>query len=120
MTYKNTVVLAGGLELTAKANARAFECVGNRVINARDLDYALAASKLFELRALVLDTEHMEMCHIEKKIRRQGGRTGGPPPFTDDDRERLKESLERVVMKALNATGKTLNAKFEVKDWAEE
>lgn len=43
----------------------------------------------------------MEIRHVEKKIRRQGGRTGGPPPFDNDDREHFVYSLERVVEKAL-------------------
>lgn len=43
----------------------------------------------------------MEMRHIEKKLRRLGGRTTGPPPFTEDDREHFAASLERVVEKAL-------------------
>jgi uncharacterized protein YaiI (UPF0178 family) len=42
----------------------------------------------------------MEMRHIEKKIRRRGGRTKGPAPFTDDDRKHFVECLERVVKKA--------------------
>lgn len=43
----------------------------------------------------------MEMRHIEKKIRRQGGRTKGPAPFSGEDREYFISSLERLVRKAL-------------------
>lgn len=42
----------------------------------------------------------MEMRHIEKKIRRQGGRTKGPSAFTDEDREHFIYSCERVIRKA--------------------
>jgi uncharacterized protein YaiI (UPF0178 family) len=35
--------------------------------------------------------------HAEQKHRRSGGRTGGPSPFTDEDREHFVESLERVL-----------------------
>ncbi len=43
----------------------------------------------------------MEMRHIEKKIRRQGGRTKGPAPFTNDDRDHFTETLERMVRTAM-------------------
>lgn len=39
----------------------------------------------------------MEIRHAEQRHRRQGGRTGGPKPFTDEDRERFVESLERLL-----------------------
>lgn len=42
----------------------------------------------------------MEIRHQEKKIRRSGGRTGGPAPFTDDDRERFSCALERLIEEA--------------------
>jgi len=35
--------------------------------------------------------------HAEAKLRRQGGRHGGPPKFTDEDREHFSEQLERVI-----------------------
>ncbi|MHB1135508.1 MAG: YaiI/YqxD family protein [Coriobacteriia bacterium] len=35
--------------------------------------------------------------HAEAKLRRQGGRHGGPPKFTDEDREHFIEQLERVL-----------------------
>ncbi len=34
--------------------------------------------------------------HAEQKHRREGGRTGGPTPFVEEDRERFRESLERL------------------------
>lgn len=35
--------------------------------------------------------------HAEAKLRRQGGRHGGPPKFTDEDREHFVEQLERLI-----------------------
>ena len=39
----------------------------------------------------------MEVRHAEKKVRRAGGRTGGPSKFTDEDREHFIEQLERLI-----------------------
>jgi len=38
--------------------------------------------------------------HAEQRHRRAGGRTGGPPRFEDEDRERFTEVLERVLREA--------------------
>ena len=35
--------------------------------------------------------------HEEKKVRRAGGRTKGPDPFTDEDRARFTRNLERLL-----------------------
>ena len=35
--------------------------------------------------------------HEEKKVRRAGGRTRGPAAFTNDDRERFKRNLARLL-----------------------
>lgn len=35
--------------------------------------------------------------HEEKKVRRAGGRTKGPAPFTDEDRERFRRNLDRLL-----------------------
>lgn len=35
--------------------------------------------------------------HAEAKLRRQGGRHGGPPKFTGEDREHFVEQLERLI-----------------------
>jgi len=43
-----------------------------------------------------IDVE-MEVRHAEARHRRSGGRTGGPSPFTDEDREHFVESLERLI-----------------------
>ena len=38
--------------------------------------------------------------HEEKKVRRAGGRTGGPAAFEDEDRERFSRNLRRLVCEA--------------------
>jgi len=38
--------------------------------------------------------------HEEKKLRRAGGRHGGPRPFTDEDREHFSEVVERMLRQA--------------------
>lgn len=43
-----------------------------------------------------IDAE-LELRHAEKRHRRQGGRTGGPSAFTEDDREHFVHSLERLL-----------------------
>ncbi len=43
-----------------------------------------------------IDAE-MELRHAEAKHRRGGGRTGGPRPFTDEDREHFEFSLRRLI-----------------------
>ena len=35
--------------------------------------------------------------HAEAKLRRSGGRHGGPSPFTDEDREHFRDRLEWLV-----------------------
>ncbi|MBF4509722.1 MAG: YaiI/YqxD family protein [Aeromicrobium sp.] len=35
--------------------------------------------------------------HAESRLRRAGGRHGGPPKFTDEDREHFVEQLERLL-----------------------
>jgi len=39
--------------------------------------------------------------HDEKKLRRAGGRHGGPPPFTDEDREHFSAVLGRILRETL-------------------
>lgn len=43
-----------------------------------------------------IDAE-LELRHAEKRHRRQGGRTGGPAPFSEENREHFVESLERLL-----------------------
>lgn len=38
--------------------------------------------------------------HEEKKVRRAGGRTKGPAAFTEDDRERFRANLARLLREA--------------------
>lgn len=42
----------------------------------------------------------MEIRHVEKKVRRQGGRTKGPAAFEDEDRERFSANLQRLIDEA--------------------
>lgn len=50
-----------------------------------------------------IDSE-LEMRHIEKKVRRQGGRTKGPSALTEEDREYFTDNLERLVVQAKDGT----------------
>lgn len=47
-------------------------------------------------RLATIDAE-LAVRHAEAKLRRSGGRHGGPPKFTDEDREHFVEQLERVL-----------------------
>ena len=40
---------------------------------------------------------HLSIHHEEKRVRRVGGRTKGPDPFTDEDRSRFVHNLERLL-----------------------
>jgi uncharacterized protein YaiI (UPF0178 family) len=53
-------------------------------------------------RIFYLATIDMELMvrHEEAKLRRSGGRHGGPRPFTDEDREHFVDSLERLLREA--------------------
>ncbi|MCE5190582.1 MAG: YaiI/YqxD family protein [Actinomycetia bacterium] len=50
--------------------------------------------RIFHLATI--DAE-MEVRHAEQKLRRSGGRTGGPPRFTEEDREHFAEQLEWLL-----------------------
>jgi uncharacterized protein YaiI (UPF0178 family) len=50
-------------------------------------------------RPETIDAE-MALRWAEKEHRRAGGRTRGPDPFTDDDRERFAAALERLLDEA--------------------
>ena len=50
-----------------------------------------------------IDAE-MDLRHAEAKHRRGGGRTRGPAPFTEDDREHFQQSISRM----LDSTGDAL------------
>jgi uncharacterized protein YaiI (UPF0178 family) len=44
----------------------------------------------------------MEVRHAEQRVRRAGGRTRGPAPFTDEDREHFGEQLTRMLEKGVS------------------
>ncbi len=50
--------------------------------------------------SLTIELE-MEVRHAEQRLRRAGGRTRGPSPFVDEDRDHFRESLRRVLREAL-------------------
>ncbi|MBE0475620.1 MAG: YaiI/YqxD family protein [Coriobacteriia bacterium] len=50
--------------------------------------------------AATIDAE-MAVRHAEQRHRRAGGRTRGPAAFEDEDRERFRGALERVLREAL-------------------
>jgi hypothetical protein len=49
-----------------------------------------------------IDAE-MHVRHEEKKLRRAGGRHGGPRAFTDEDREHFSDAIERLLREARGA-----------------
>ena len=67
---------------------------GARAIGVRGRVYTLATIDL-----------DLHIRHEEKKVRRQGGRTGGPAPFEDDDRKRFAANLRRLVEESLREEG---------------
>jgi len=75
------VVVTGDTGLAAMALGRGCRAIGFR-------------GRLFSL--LTIDAE-MEVRHAEQRHRRAGGRTRGPAPFTDEDREHFREALERLL-----------------------
>jgi uncharacterized protein YaiI (UPF0178 family) len=44
----------------------------------------------------------MQIRHVEKKVRRQGGRTKGPAAFTEDDKERFIATMQSIINHALS------------------
>jgi uncharacterized protein YaiI (UPF0178 family) len=75
------VVVTGDIGLAAMALGR-----GCRALNPRGRQY-LAAT---------IDVE-LAVRHAEQRYRRAGGRTTGPAPFLDEDRERFRDSLARLL-----------------------
>lgn len=49
-----------------------------------------------EFRPETIDTALL-IRHEEKRVRRGGGRTKGPAPMTEDDRERFAAALKRIL-----------------------
>ncbi|GAA6489106.1 YaiI/YqxD family protein [Gordonibacter urolithinfaciens] len=79
------IVVTQDIGLAAMALGR-----GARAIGVRGRVYTLATIDL-----------DLHIRHEEKKVRRQGGRTRGPAPFEDDDRERFMANLRRLVGESL-------------------
>ncbi|OFW59183.1 MAG: hypothetical protein A2133_00285 [Actinobacteria bacterium RBG_16_64_13] len=75
------VVVTGDLGLASMALAR-----GSHVLSPRGRQYLPAT----------IDAE-MAIRHAEQQHRRAGGRTKGPTPFLDEDRQRFRESLARLL-----------------------
>ena len=63
-------------------------------------------------QAATIDAE-LALRHAEQRHRRAGGRTGGPTPFQDEDRERFRKSLERLLAEAKSSTALSLPAESE-------
>ena len=79
------IVVTQDIGLAAMALGRGARAIGVR-------------GRVFTLATIDLD---MHIRHEEKKVRRQGGRTRGPAPFEDDDRERFAANLRRLVGESL-------------------
>lgn len=47
--------------------------------------------------------------HEEKKVRRQGGRTKGPAPFTNEDRKRFERNLSQLAHEAKQPQSKSID-----------
>jgi uncharacterized protein len=81
------VVVTNDTGLAAMALSR-----GCRVLGPRGREYS----------AFTVDAE-LAVRHAEQRHRRAGGRTAGPTPFQEEDRERFRESLERVLKETRDA-----------------
>ncbi len=77
------VVVTGDIGLAAMALSR-----GSHALSPRGREYLPA----------IIDAE-LAVRHAEQRHRRAGGRTAGPTPFEDEDRERFRESLQRLLTK---------------------
>jgi hypothetical protein len=75
------IVVTGDIGLAAMVLGR-----GARALSPRGRQYLSAT----------IDLE-LAVRHAEQKHRRKGGRTQGPSPFQDEDRERFLEALERLL-----------------------
>ncbi|NTU88503.1 MAG: DUF188 domain-containing protein [Actinobacteria bacterium] len=64
---------------------------------------ARAISPRGRVHSLLTIDMDLELRHVEKKIRRSGGRTGGPRAFLEDDREHFCCMFERVIKEQLEA-----------------
>lgn len=75
------IVVTGDLGLAAMVLGR-----GSRALNHRGRQYFSAT----------IDAE-LAVRHAEQRHRRAGGRTQGPSPFQDEDREHFRETLESLL-----------------------
>jgi uncharacterized protein YaiI (UPF0178 family) len=78
------IVVTNDTGLAAMALSR-----GCRVLNPRGREYS----------AFTIDAE-LAVRHAEQRHRRAGGRTVGPSAFREEDRERFRESLERLAQES--------------------
>jgi uncharacterized protein len=81
------IVVTGDTGLAAMALGR-----GCRVLSPRGREYLTAT----------IDAE-LAVRHAEQRHRRAGGRTTGPTPFRDEDRERFREVLARLLLESAQA-----------------
>jgi uncharacterized protein YaiI (UPF0178 family) len=81
------IVVTADIGLAAMALGR-----GCRALSPRGHQYLLAT----------IDAE-LAIRHAEQRHRRAGGRTTGPTPFQDEDRERFREVLERLLTESAGA-----------------
>ena len=81
------IVVTADIGLAAMALGR-----GCRALSPRGRQYLPAT----------IDAE-LAIRHAEQRHRRAGGRTTGPTPFLDEDRERFRESLVRLLKETADA-----------------
>lgn len=95
--HAGDVVVTQDIGLASMVLGRGAAAIGvrGRVYNAVTIDYDL------------------EIRHEEKKVRRNGGRTKGPAPFSEDDRRHFSANLDRLVTDALAASATTQAGKCE-------
>jgi uncharacterized protein len=81
------IVVTGDIGLAAMALGR-----GCRALGLRGREYS----------SFTIDAE-LAVRHAEQRHRRAGGRTTGPAPFQDEDRQRFRESLARLVAQSTDS-----------------
>lgn len=84
--HPNDVVVTQDIGLAAMVLGRDARAIGVR-------------GRVFTPATIDMD---MFIRHEEKKVRRQGGRTKGPAPFTEEDREYFSDRLARLVEESLD------------------
>lgn len=87
--HSGDIVVTNDTGLAAMALAR-----GAHAVNPRGRVY----------QAATIDAE-LAVRHAERQYRRAGGRTPGPVLFTDEDRDRFRQSLARLVGFRADETG---------------